>query len=356
MARNVDYYEILGVSRDATPEEIRRAYRRLARQCHPDVCRDDPQAEERFKQLTEAYRVLSDPQLRERYDRTGTVDEVPVGDGVGEPFDEFFDLVEAFFGIGGGRRTGRTRQAARGRDIEAEVTITLRDVLHGAARTIRYERVMPCEDCDGTGSRSRSRPATCPTCRGHGRVRYVQTYFFAEVSTSAQCPECGGRGVVISDPCPRCRGRGVRPSVEEVHVEIPPGVESGQRLVVPGYGDFPPLGRGTPGDLIVRVIVEPHPRFKRNGPHLEGVLELNVAQAALGDTVTIEGVDGPVQVAVPPGSQPGDVVVVRGKGLPIDGRPARRGDLRLHLTVTIPKPRSRRERELLEELRRLWSR
>ena len=350
MASGVDYYKVLGVSRDASPEEIRRAYRRLARQCHPDVNQGDPSAEEQFKRLTEAYRVLSDPDLRERYDRTGSV-EAPVDEWVGDPFGDIFDLMEDLLGFGP-RQRRRARQ--RGRDVEAEVVVTLAEVVRGARKTLRYRRMVPCDDCGGTGCAGGGSPEVCPTCRGHGRVRYVQTYFFAEVSTAGLCPECGGRGVVIRDPCPRCRGRGLRAEMQEVEIEIPPGVEDGETMVAEGYGDFPANGRGQPGDLIVRVRVEQHPLFQRRGADLVGRVEVNAAQAALGGRIVVEGVDGPVEVEIPAGSQPGDEIVVRGAGLPRRDRPNVRGDMRLRLAVTIPRPRSRRERELLEELRRLW--
>ncbi|MBC7287634.1 MAG: J domain-containing protein, partial [Armatimonadetes bacterium] len=313
--------------------------------------RDDPEAEERFKLLTEAYRVLSDPELRARYDLTGQVDQAVFAyDDM--PFADLFDLVDSFFGFGSRQR--RQASVSRGNDVEVAIGITLRDVLGGATRTVRYERLVPCDDCDGTGSQSRARPQTCGTCQGHGRVRYVRTHFFAELSTVTECPKCGGRGTVIADPCPRCRGRGVRRGMEEVSITIPAGVEDGQVLRLAGYGDFPADGRGSPGDLLVLVRIQPDDVFRRNGPHLEAELVVNPAQAALGDRVIVEGLDGPLEVQVEPGTQPDDVIVVRGAGLPLNGQNSRRGDLRLHVRVAIPRPRSRRERELLEELKRIW--
>lgn len=356
MGQAPDYYAVLGVSRDATPEQIKRAYRRLARQCHPDVAGGDPAAEERFKQLTEAYRVLSDPELRTRYDLTGQVD-VPVE--AAEPgyaddlFSHLFDLVDTMFGMGGPART-RRRVGVRGRDVQVQVEVRLDELLTGTAKEITYQRVVLCDECRGTGCADGHQPQPCSTCRGRGQVRYVQQSLFAHVETTATCPRCRGKGFVVSSPCKACKGRGFRQRSERLTVEIPAGTEDASVLVLEGYGDYPPEPSGRPGDLHVAVRVLPHPIFRRAGPNLVGELQLDPAQAALGCTITVEGLDGEMDVRVPPGTQPGQEIVVRGRGLP-DGR-GRRGDVVFSVSLIIPRPRTERERQLLRELARLWGR
>jgi molecular chaperone DnaJ len=354
MRHRPDYYAVLGLEPGCSAEDIKRAYRRLARQHHPDVNASDSEAEERFKLISQAYQVLSDPAKRSAYDAGGFMGDDVLATGPDGAFGDLFDLVDAMFGGGfASRARGRaSASSARGRDLHAEVELSLLDALHGVTREVAYRRVAPCSACDGTGAAPGSSRQTCTTCGGHGRVQYVQSSFFGQVSTVTECPDCAGRGSVLQRPCRECRGLGVAEEEQTVRAEVPPGAEDGAALHVPGYGDFPADARGRPGDLYLTVRVTPHPVFRREGAELYASLELNAAEAALGCTVRFETLDGPVDVDVRPGLQPGEEVLVRGRGLP--GRKGKRGDLHLVARVTVPPAKSRRERELLEELRGLW--
>lgn len=355
MRERPDYYAILGVEPAASQEEIRRAYRRLARQYHPDVNNGDPEAEERFKAISQAYQVLSDPQKRAAYDRG----ELDGGGGfevvVDSPFGDLFDLVDAVFGGSFGRSRTRARERAgvRGRDLHAEVEISLREVLTGARRQVTYQRITPCAECGGSGAAPGTSRQVCHTCGGAGRVRYVQTSLFGHVSTVTTCPDCGGRGDVVRAPCRACGGRGTATEEQQLEVEVPPGVEDGTVLQLAGYGDFPPEPGGQPGDLLLTVRVAPDPRFQRRGPDLYTEVWLNAAEAALGKKITLDGVDGPVDVSIKPGVQPGEEVIVHGAGLP--GRGGRRGDLHLVVRIFVPAARGRKEQQLLAELEKLWA-
>ncbi len=352
MAEVPDYYAVLGVGRDASPEEIKRAYRERARRCHPDVVQDDPDAEEQFKQLTQAYRVLSDPQLRSRYDHTGRVDG-PVMASPDEAFMDFFDLVDSMFGFGprAGTRASR-RGRARGRDLQVTVTVSLEEVLEGTLRQVSYRRLGLCRTCRGSGCAPGTSPQPCATCRGSGYVQRVTNTFFAQVATTAPCHHCAGKGYVIPRPCQDCRGQGVQQEDQVLEVDLPPGVEDGAGRIVQGQGDYPP-GGGVPGDLHVVVALQPHPRFERHGADICAALPLNPAQAALGADLTVDGLDGSIDIKVRPGVQHGDEVTVRGRGLPRKGRG--RGNARFFVRIAVSQPKTRRERELLEELDRLWA-
>ncbi len=347
-----DYYAVLGVSRDASSEEIRRAYRTLARRCHPDVAHDDPEAEEHFKQITQAYRILSDPDLRARYDRTGSIDGVEMVSDA--PFTDVFDLMDSMFGFafGGRSQVGRAAQA-RGRDLQIEVTVTLEEVLTGTTREVRYRRLAQCESCNGSGCASGSTPTRCTFCGGTGQVRQVRDAFFGQIATAGLCHRCRGRGYVINNPCPDCHGRGAREKEQTLQVEVPAGVEDGASKVLRGQGHWPAEGQGQPGDLLVRITVAEHPRFVRRGSDLYAELPLNVAQAALGATLEFEGLDGPLEVKVRPGIQGGEEVRLRGRGLPHGQRG--RGDLHLIAKIVVPQRLTKRERKLLAELGELWA-
>ncbi len=350
MAAKPDYYEILGVRRDATQEEIKRAYRKLARRWHPDANPGDKEAEERFKLLTEAYAVLSDPEKRARYDRYGHAG-LEAGD-VPAQWPDIFDIFDAFFEAAGfGPSRGR-RIDIGGRDLRMAIEITLEEAYRGVTKTVRYRRVVPCPQCHGSGAESPDAVVTCPTCRGTGRVRYVRRAAFLEMSTVATCPECGGQGVVVSRVCGQCRGRGMIEAAETLEVPIPRGVENGEELRFPGMGDYGPEGR-EPGDLCVEVRVLPHERFVREGDDLLAELEINPAQAALGDKVRFEGLGGPVEVQVAAGIQSGEEIVVRGAGMP-RRRGRGHGNLRLTVRVKVPPARTRQEKQLWRKLAELW--
>jgi molecular chaperone DnaJ len=345
MAR--DYYEVLGVGRDASPDDIKRAFRALARKHHPDANRGDSGAEERFKEINEAYSVLSDPERRANYDRFGTADPQAAGFGGGayeaggDPFG-FGDLFDMFMG---GAMGGRAQAPRRGGDIESEVVVDLKEVLEGAERTIRYPRIERCETCKGTGAKPGTQPVVCHTCGGRGQVQSVRRTALGQFVTSRPCETCHGRGREVRDPCPHCRGAGlVRTQAERV-VHVPAGVEEGQRLRVSGEGDAGPEG-GPPGDLYVHVRESPNSGFTRKGRDLEASLKVGLAEAALGAKKRVKTLDGEEEVRVPAGSQPGQVIALKGRGLP-GLRTHGRGDLRLVVRVAVPERLSGEAREAL---------
>lgn len=347
MTAKRDYYEVLGVSRNASPEEIKAAYRATAVKYHPDRNPNNPEAEEKFKEAAEAYAVLSDPNKRAHYDRFGHA-------GVGEQaftgfdasvFGDFADILGNLFGFEGffgGRRSATG--PVRGADLRVGVPVELAEVVRGVERTLSIPREETCERCGGSGLAEGARPETCSTCGGLGQVRFAQG-FFTMLQT---CPRCGGGGRVITNPCAECGGQGRVRVRRQVTVKIPPGVEDGTRLRLIGQGEAGARG-GPPGDLYVVVQVPPHPRFARDGADLHVEEEVSAFHAALGTTLTVATLEGSEEVTVPAGSQPGDTVVLRGKGLP-RLRHAGTGDLVVHLKVTVPKKLSKRQRELLGEI------
>lgn len=338
-----DYYEVLGVPRDASPDQVKRAYRQLAREHHPDV-NDDPAAEERFKELGEAYAVLSDPERRQRYDVYGS-DGNEVGMPPGMDLFELFN--QAFgFGFGGG---GGGRRSAPGRDLQHQLTIELEEVLTGASREIELTRRVTCETCAGSGARPGSSPTACQTCQGQGRVRQLQQSFFGTMATIVSCPNCHGRGTIVTDPCETCGGSGIATRTESFTVEIPPGIEDGQHIQYSGGGDMSEGGHA--GDLYVRVNVAPHPRFTRDGATIHSTIPITFWQAALGDRLTVPTLEGETDITVAPGTQPGTEIVLTAKGLP-QLRRRGRGRHVLTLKVVTPTNLSPRQRELFEELAR----
>ncbi len=333
-----DYYEVLGVSRSASAEEVKRAYRRLAREHHPDV-NSHPDAEERFKELGEAYAVLSDPERRQRYDLYGHNG----GDfGAPQGFDIFELFNQAFgFGFGGGERV------TPGRDLQHELTIELEEVLTGASREIELTRRVTCETCQGTGARPGSTPTPCQTCAGQGRVRQLQQSFFGTMATVVTCPQCRGRGTLITDPCETCGGSGISRRTEPFTVEIPPGIEDGQHIQYSGGGDMGESGHA--GDLYVRIRVARHPLFTRDGPTIHSTVPLAFWQAALGDRLTVPTLEGETEIQVPAGTQSGAEIVLPGKGLP-QLRRRGRGRHVITLRVVTPEHLTPEQRELFEQL------
>jgi molecular chaperone DnaJ len=337
-----DYYEVLGVRRDATEGDIKKAYRRLAMEYHPDRNNGDKSAEEKFKLITEAYDVLRDPAKRAQYDRFGRV-----GPGAGAFDFHHFDLAEALsvfmrdFGglggfdamFGGGQRERRSRR--RGQDIQASVRLSLAEVVSGARRNLKVRTLERCETCGGTGTRGGRKAATCRTCGGAGEVQRRTDSIFGQLVSVTVCPSCGGEGAVITDPCPDCRGDGRVRKERIVEVEIPAGVSSGNYLTLRGAGAAGPRG-GAAGDLIVAVDVAEDPRFERRGDDLVYDLALSFSQAALGTETVVPHPAGPVPVRVPPGTQSGTVFSMRGKGLPTLGGNAR-GDLHVRIQVWTPE-------------------
>lgn len=351
MAATKDYYEILGVERGASDADIRKAFHRKARTMHPDVSKD-PDAEEKFKEVNEAYAVLSDSEKRDFYDRYGTVD----GYGHGGPDlgDIFggFDMGDLFSSFFGGAATGSGGHAQRmdGRDMGASIFVTLQEAATGCSKEIAYNRLAPCESCEGTGCAEGGETVTCPTCHGTGQVVSVQRTFLGNMQTRSVCADCGGSGVTINHPCPECEGQGRLPDRERVSVKVPAGFSDGQQLRVPGYGEAGVRGAHA-GDLIVTVRVAPDERFQRSGDDLHVRIEVSVAQAALGATLEVEGIlpDELVEVEVPAGCQYDDTVRVPGMGMPRLRRGGR-GDLIAHVDVVVPTSLTDRQRELFEEL------
>jgi molecular chaperone DnaJ len=340
-----DLYEVLGVDRRATQDDIKQAYRRLAREHHPDIRQDDPHATDRFKEINEAYSVLSDPAKRSQYDRFGQVtgDRGPFG-GAPSPFDDLFDM---FFGA---RPTGARsdRQGPeRGADLRYDLTITLEDVAAGLEKPVTVHRLETCSSCFGTGAERGSKPETCPACRGTGEARVTQRTIFGVMTQIGPCGQCGGTGTYVADPCKECRGSGRLEVSREVTVKIPAGIEDGMSLRLNGEGEAGARG-GERGDLYVVIHVAPHKVFARRGRDLIGDVELSMTQAALGAEIRIDGLEGPEVVTVPQGTQPGEVLTVRGRGLP-DLRGGR-GDLHVSARVAIPKRLSAEQRALLEAL------
>ena len=352
-----DLYEVLGVSRDASDAEIKKAFRHKARELHPDVNKA-PDAEEQFKELNEAYDVLSDPQKRAQYDRFGTIPGAAgSGSGFGGngyvDFDDLFgngfgvgDIFSTFFGGGGGGRTVRRE----GRDMGIGLRLTLEEVATGVKKEIVYDRLAPCPDCDGTGLGENGKKVTCPKCGGKGRVVTVQHTFLGDMQSASTCPQCGGVGETVENPCPECEGQGRVPDRQKVAVEVPAGIRDGQQLRVSGYGEAGMQGAAS-GDLIVTVRVQPHEFYERDGDDLHAQVGISMVQAALGAEIEIDGIldDEDVPVRIGEGTQNGDVVRVKGYGMP-RLRSDKRGDMYVHVSVEIPKRLSKKERELLEKL------
>ncbi|HWO69421.1 MAG TPA: molecular chaperone DnaJ [Actinomycetota bacterium] len=348
MAATRDLYEILGVDRDATQEEIKRAYRRLARQLHPDVS-DRPDAEERFKEVTAAYEILSDPEKRRQYDLFGRGGGPP-----GFPFGDVQDIFEFFFGTGGfarPRQRRRATRARRGEDLYASLPLTFEEAAFGTTREVEVERFAACARCGGAGAEPGTGTQRCRTCGGTGEVQEVRRSVFGTMMTARTCGACEGTGEELADPCRDCAGEGRVPARETVVVEVPPGVADGLELRVDGEGHAG-RGGGPPGDLYLALRVEPSPLFERRGQDLYGILDLSFAQAALGAELEVPTLDGTERVRIEPGTQPGTVLRLRGKGVPNLHRRGR-GDLFLTVQVEVPRDLGREERRLLERLAEL---
>ena len=335
------YYEILGVERTATEEEIKKAYRRLARQYHPDANQEDPAAEEKFKEVAEAYGVLSDAGRRRDYDTYGSA-KVPVGG-----FDPF-DLFASFFGQDPFRSYGRRGDNRRGNDLGLELEVTLEEVVNGGERPVTIRNFTTCVTCQGTGCRPGTRPERCGRCGGTGAVRQVGRSIFGNVMTSYTCPTCNGSGEEIASPCTGCGGEGRTESLDTIPIEIPPGIDDGTQGRIPGRGEAGRRGGGV-GDLIVAFRVAPHDRFRRRGDDLITTLMVPVTQATLGASVNIETFDSPATVTIAAGTQPGSVIRLRNRGVPRRGRSGR-GDLLVEIGVEIPTHLSEEESKLLRRL------
>lgn len=345
MAQARDLYEVLGVPRDASADEIRRAYRRLARTYHPDVNKD-PQAEHRFREINLAYETLSDPVKRRRYDTFG-------GEGLTPDMflgSDLADLFTAFFGgpLSGTRPRGGATRARRGDDVRLAMDLTFEEAMLGTHRDVEVRRLEGCERCGGTGSEPGTFPSRCTRCGGTGEVADVRRSVFGTVMTSRTCTTCGGTGEEIASPCRDCRGEGRVVRSRTVPVDVPPGVEDGLELHVEGAGEAGRAG-GPPGRLVLELRVPPHPLFDRRGDDLVCTLEVPVTLAMLGGKVEIDVPDGREVIQVPPGTRAGEVVRLRGRGVPHLGRRGR-GDLLVEIDLAVPGPLGRKQRKQVEDL------
>ena len=350
-----DYYDLLGVARDADADTLKRAYRRLARQYHPDINKE-PGAEDRFKEIGRAYEVLSDPQTRSRYDQFG---EAGLGGGGGMPdmgdMGGFADLFETFFsGFGGGPAgpgggAARRRGPRQGDDLRFDLTISFSEAVFGQEKEIQIRHLETCSTCSGSGAKSGSGPTSCGTCGGAGQVRRATRTPFGSFTQVAPCPTCEGTGQVIADPCTACGGQGLQQVRKKLRINIPAGVDSGTRLRVASEGNAGQRG-GPAGDLYVFLTVQSHPTLRRDGINIHAEVTINYLQAILGDTIEVETVEGPAQLEIPAGTQPGAVLTLNGKGVPRLGNPVARGNQLISIKVQLPTKLNGEERELLEQL------
>ena len=351
-----DYYALLGVTRDASDDEIKKAYRRLARELHPDANPEDAAAHERFKEVSVAYETLRDPERRRRYDMF-CADGMRAGAG-GDPFGGagfgFGDIFEAFFGATGGPGGGfgaRQRGPRRGQDMELLLELDFEDAVFGTRQEVRLRAPVVCATCEGSGARPGTHPSTCAACGGSGEVRRVRNTLLGQVVTAAPCARCGGLGQEISDPCADCRGEGRRTEEKVYEVDVPPGVDDGTQLRLPSRGGAGPRG-GPPGDLYLHVRVRPHRRFVRDGQNLVSEVHVTATQATLGAHLTFDALDGTEDLVIPAGTQNGRRFVLRGRGIPAGhGRGA--GDLIVRVVVDTPTELSKEQEDLLRQFAEL---
>jgi molecular chaperone DnaJ len=353
-----DYYEVLGVDRRASDAELKKAYRKLALECHPDRNPDDPVAEERFKEVSEAYAILSDTEKRGRYDQFGHAGVGGNGGGfpggdfgdLGNFGDLFNELFGDIFGTGG-RAGSRRGRGQRGADLRYNLSIDLDDVLNGCEPSIKIPKMRRCKACSGSGAAEGTRPSRCGRCEGTGQLAFQQGFF----RVNRPCDACGGAGEVVTNPCKECRGAGRVEGQQTIQLKVPPGVEDGSRLRVAGEGEAGIAG-GPPGDLYVVMALQPHPLFERDGTDLHVEVPIPFVQAALGAEIEVPTLDGKVQLQIPEGTQSGRILRLRGKGVPplqprLDPAQVKkmRGDLYVRVFVEVPTKLNARQRELLEE-------
>ena len=345
-----DYYGILGVRRDAGPDEIKKAYRRLARELHPDV-NPDPALQERFKEVTQAYEVLSDPEKRQMYDLGADPYAQRAGAaGFGAAGFPFSDLMDAFFGGGAAPRGPRSR-ARRGRNATIRVDLDLSECAFGTTRELVVDTAVVCPTCSGEGSAPGTHPVTCDVCNGRGEISQVTRSFIGQMMTSRPCPACGGFGTVIRKPCPECDADGRVRTRRTIKVRIPAGVEDGTHIQLAGEGEVGP-GGGPPGDLFLEIVQRPHPIFARQGDDLHCTVTLPMVAAALGATLQVETLDGPAELDIRPGTQSGQAIPMYGQGTErLNG--SGRGDLIIHVTVETPTKLEPEQEELMRQLAKL---
>ncbi|WP_316621552.1 molecular chaperone DnaJ [Ruminococcus sp.] len=352
MADKRDYYEVLGVNKGASDDEIKKAYRQAAKKYHPDLHPGDKEAEEKFKEVNEAYEVLSDKEKKARYDQFGHagVDPNYGAGGAGSPFGQdidFGDIFSSFFGGFGGRRSANPNAPRRGSDIETQLYISFEEAAKGCKKTVQYQAVSTCKDCNGTGAQKGTSPKTCSACGGRGQVTINQRTPFGVVQTSRPCDACRGRGKIIETPCRTCNGRGQVRRKKTVEVNIPAGINDDQVLNVAGHGNSGTNG-GPAGDLHVYIGIRPHPIFERRGDDVWCDLPITFTQAALGATVTVPTLDGKASYDIHEGTQPGDVFKLKGKGIQHLGSKGR-GDQYVKVVIEVPKNLNSKQKQLIRD-------
>jgi len=350
MSTKRDYYEVLGVARDVSVDEIRRAFRRLAREYHPDVNQGNEEAEEKFKELNEAHEVLSNPERRARYDRFGHQAEEP---GFGAGFSGaggFSDIFDMFFGGASTIHTGRgsTPGGRDGADLRYELELTLEEAAHGVEKKVRLTRQESCDVCRGSGAKLGTTPQRCQTCGGNGQVRHVQNTILGSFATVTPCPRCRGEGVTVATPCEKCHGQGRARVTRDRTIRIPAGVDTGTRIQMTGEGDVGLRG-GHTGDLFIAIYVREHPVFKRHGNDLFCEVSASFPQAALGASISVPTLSGTETLTLPAATQPGTTFKMKGKGMPdLNGRRGP-GDLNIKVTIKVPSKLSEEQTALLRQ-------
>ena len=358
MAENKrDYYEVLGVDKNASADEIKKAYRKSAMKYHPDRNPGDKEAEEKFKELGEAYEVLSDPDKQARYDQFGFAGVDPnYGGGAGGfgggfggfgDFGDLGDIFGSFFG-GGGRRQSSQNMPRRGENVGARLDLTFEEAAFGAEKEVAAQRIENCSVCNGSGSAD-GKVETCSQCRGSGQVRTVQTIMGMQMQSTATCPQCSGRGKIVKNPCNTCRGKGKVRRTQKIKVNVPAGIDHGQTVRLRGEGCVGSNG-GPNGDLMVDVYIRQHPIFERDGVHVYCEVPITFTQAALGAEIEVPTLDGKVKFEIPEGTQTGKMFSLTGKGIPAVNNPKRRGDHRFTVVVETPTKLTKEQKELLKKL------
>ena len=351
-----DYYEVLGVQKSAPLDDIKKAYRKLAIQYHPDKNAGNKEAEEKFKEATEAYEILADPQKRQAYDQFGFAGVEGMGGGGAQDFSnvfrdfedifgDFSGIFDSFFGGGGRRRSGR-ESVHRGADLRYNLEISFKEAVFGTKKEISFTKNQACSTCGGSGAESGSGKRVCSTCGGSGQVRRSSGFF----SIASPCPTCGGEGYVIENPCRNCGGSGLMKKAQKIKVTIPPGIESGKRINIPKQGEAGPNG-GPSGDLYVYINVKPHPHFERDNTDIYCVIPISFTQAALGTEIFVATLDGKkVKVKVPAGTQNGKILRLKNEGIPYLHNASKRGDMYIKVLVEVPSRVSGKAKSLLQEL------
>ncbi len=355
MAEKRDYYEVLGLGRGCTEDEIKKAYRQLAKKYHPDLNPDDKTAEAKFKEVNEAYQVLSDPEKKSRYDQFGHAGVDPsaaagaggYGGYGGFDFGDIGDIFEGFFGGFGGSRRSNPNAPRQGRDVQSALTIGFFEACKGTKKQITVQRMEACSDCGGSGAAKGTSAQTCPDCGGSGQVRVQQRTPFGAITTQRTCSRCQGKGKIISSPCQKCRGTGSVRVSKKLEITIPAGIHDGQVLTVRGQGDAGVNG-GPSGDLNISITVRPDVLFKRDGYDIWCEVPITYMQACLGDEIDIPTIDGAVKQQIKEGTQPGTVLTLKGRGVQnLNGRG--RGDQYVELTIEVPKDLNRQQKEILRQ-------